>query len=99
MRYYRKRRSSRKNYHLMLVVLCLTIIVGGLTILFKSEAAGSTEAKYLQVVVKEGDSLWTIAKKYGPQGEDVRKIIWNLREANGLSSAIIYPGQTLSVPK
>lgn len=44
-----------------------------------------------EYVVKKGDSLYTIAKKYNVSVDDLLK-------ANGLSSALIYPNQVLIVP-
>ena len=44
-----------------------------------------------EYVVKKGDSLYTIAKKYDTTVE-------NLLKVNGLSSALIYPNQVLIVP-
>lgn len=44
-----------------------------------------------EYVVKKGDSLYTIAKKYNLTVDDLLK-------ANGLSNALIYPNQVLIVP-
>ena len=42
-------------------------------------------------VVKQGDSLYKIAKEYGVTVND-------LLEANGLKNALIYPNQVLIIP-
>lgn len=44
-----------------------------------------------EYVVKKGDSLYTIAKKYNVTVDDLLK-------ANGLTSALIYPNQVLIIP-
>jgi Tfp pilus assembly protein FimV len=48
-------------------------------------------------VVREGDTLWTIARRLAP-GSDPRPIVDVLSAANGLDAGRIVPGQTLVVP-
>lgn len=47
--------------------------------------------------VQSGDSLWTIANEYCPDGVDRREWIGKIRELNGLPDSLIYPGQALTV--
>jgi Tfp pilus assembly protein FimV len=48
-------------------------------------------------VVREGDTLWTIALRLAPES-DPRPIVDVLSAANGLDAGRIVPGQTLVVP-
>jgi LysM domain len=48
-------------------------------------------------VVREGDTLWTIAHRLAP-GADPRPIVDVLSTTNGLDAGRIVPGQTLVVP-
>ena len=61
---------------------------------FPADAAGG-RAEHLVVA---GDTLWEIAAAYTPAGEDVRHTVSDIRQANGLSGSIIFPGQVLQVP-
>ena len=48
--------------------------------------------------VRPGDTLWDLARgQVGPEG-DPRPLIAEIREANGLASAQLVPGQPLLVP-
>jgi hypothetical protein len=48
-------------------------------------------------VVREGDTLWTIAQKLAP-GSDPRPIVDLLSTANDVDPGRIVPGQTLVLP-
>lgn len=50
----------------------------------------------LEIVVQPGDTLWSIARNKAPD-EDPRDVIGAIRELNDLSSADIFPGQTLTL--
>jgi nucleoid-associated protein YgaU len=47
-------------------------------------------------VVKPYDTLWSIAASH--YRGDPREGVWRIERANGLQSALIRPGQVLSLP-
>jgi nucleoid-associated protein YgaU len=49
------------------------------------------------IVVREGDTLWSIAGSLGGDG-DVRAVIDEIRRLNGLTDVDLVPGQVLRVP-
>ncbi len=49
------------------------------------------------VVVHAGESLWEVAARVAP-ARDPREVVLRLREANGLTSPVVHPGQPLVVP-
>jgi nucleoid-associated protein YgaU len=64
--------------------------------------SGGTEgdlrlAGVTSVVVEPGDTLWSIATSLDGEG-DVRAVIDEIQELNGLESAELVPGQTLRLP-
>ena len=77
-------------------ILCLTL---GL----KVTAANFTETKgspaYVEVKVKSGDSLWALTETYYKGNEDIRKIIYRIKEINKLENAEIIPGQLVKIPQ
>ncbi len=48
-------------------------------------------------VVRSGDTLWSIAVRFGGQGADPRPLVDGIVSANHLAGPIL-PGQTLRVP-
>jgi len=81
----------------MVVTLCLVLgFVAG-------RAGAGTEAKSMRragriVVVRPGDTVWTIAQRLaGPDG-DPRPLVDDLIALNHLRDAVIVPGERLAVP-
>ena len=50
-----------------------------------------------EVIVKPGDTMWSIAKDAVGETEDVRQVIYNIQKENHLPSGNIYPGMKLKV--
>ena len=50
---------------------------------------------YFNHTVKKGDTLWAIAQRYLGSGYKYKEI----KDLNALNSDMIYPGQTLKIPK
>jgi LysM repeat protein len=58
----------------------------------------ATPQHYATVVVRSGDTLWSIASKHTGSGSDVQDTIDQISEVNHLHGASIAPGQRLRVP-
>ncbi len=56
------------------------------------------EAHYVHVTVKSGDTLWSLARRYGHPGQYLPKTIHEIRAANKMATSAIQPGQELLVP-
>lgn len=93
-----KTRKMRLNYRRFARVISITLMLM-LVMVFtiKTNASGSTKDSFKDVIVCQGDTLWTIAKYYG-KGEDVQKVIYEIMEFNNMEKSDIYPGQKLNIP-
>ena len=49
--------------------------------------------------VRSGDTLWRIADRSYGEGVDLRAAVYAIREASGLASPVLRPGQTLTLPR
>jgi LysM repeat protein len=49
------------------------------------------------IVVQPGQTLWSIAKEVAPD-RDIREVIYEIRQINGLDSAMVRSGQSLVLP-
>lgn len=73
--------------------------VGAQALATRTEAApGMTPASSTAVVVRAGDTLWSIAHSVAPD-RDPRDVVAALRARNHLSSAGLRPGERLAVPR
>lgn len=60
-----------------------------------SKSNNSENRNYFNYTVKKGDTLWAIAQRYLGSGYKYKGI----KDLNTLNSDMIYPGQTLKIPK
>jgi nucleoid-associated protein YgaU len=49
-------------------------------------------------VVQSGDTLWQIAAAEYDDSLDLRAVVYEIRQANGLGGALLQPGQELTLP-
>ncbi|MGY1712122.1 LysM peptidoglycan-binding domain-containing protein [Geodermatophilus sp. SYSU D00758] len=64
-------------------------------------AGGSDELRLVgdrSVVVRSGDTLWSIAGEVAGDGADVRAVVDAIQEMNHLDGGVIVPGQVLVLP-
>lgn len=72
------------------------LLAAALLIVSAQLAYGNTPARYDQVVVGEGDTLWSIAQAHY-QG-DPRPRVDQIMRINHLASPTLVPGETLRIP-
>lgn len=85
--------KNKRRFYSILLTLSFMVI----TALFATNAYGYKTPLYKEITVRSGDSLWSIAKKYNPQG-DVRKFIYEIQKVNDLTSSDLFVGKQLKIP-
>ena len=89
-----KRRMMKRRRFVTVSVLVVLMITTMLNLaLAKSDAKNS-----ISVIVKSGESVWTIASKNNPNEKDIRKLVYEIIDENDLENGIIYAGQELVIP-
>lgn len=81
------------------ITVCLltaVIVVGSLIGLF--DASGAQEEKFVEVNIKANDTLWDLARHYGPQNADIRETVYRICKANDCTADSIVPGQKIMIP-
>ena len=107
MKRIKNSKGKNRKVHGSKLTLCIVafIIIAGLSIVLGSNLASahdkseqSEQKFYKSIEIKEGDTLWGIAKEY--RGDDYNSIYDNIDEVmsiNGLTSDQIHAGQYLTV--
>ncbi|HYH24781.1 MAG TPA: LysM peptidoglycan-binding domain-containing protein [Blastococcus sp.] len=96
----RLRLTARGRRLVVVLVLALTVgvvSVGTAVLRGDGDGDGLQLMGTSSVVVQPGDTLWSIARSVADD-RDVREVIHSIRQANGLESGDIAPGQVLQLP-
>ena len=94
------KRSNRGLLYRRMRAIALLVIIMVIAGIGISEAYEPT--KTIQLSVGNGDTLWQIASEvnseYYQDKKDPRELVYEISSYNNLSSAMIYPGQELTIP-
>lgn len=94
---YRISNRSKFNRFLILSFILFTILTYTFVAFRSGIAEGKQDKKTITIVVKTGDTLWSIASSLSPS-QDPRKVIYDIMKLNGLSSDYISTGDRLILP-
>lgn len=84
--------KNKKRFSIFISVLVLIT----LTTILTNTAYGFKQPRYNLVTVKQGDTLWDIAKR--SNNNDIREFIYEIKTVNNLSNSEIYQGAVLKIP-
>ncbi|NLD48057.1 MAG: LysM peptidoglycan-binding domain-containing protein [Clostridiaceae bacterium] len=90
-----KRRYVLKNRNRFIVSLAIVFLAIFVSI-STNNAYGYKEHTYQTITVMNGDTLWSIARKFNKKG-DIRHYIYNLQKLNNLKDSSIIEGSQLKV--
>jgi nucleoid-associated protein YgaU len=82
----------------LLVTMVMLIASGAAQATSHSAPPGAAEQDLTRVVVRPGQSLWSVAESADPDA-DTRLVIQQIVELNGLTSDAVFVGQRLWVPR
>ena len=90
-----------KKFIRSICIILLVIFI--LSLIFAKSSLSHKEVEYTKFYVEKGDTLWTIAtylKNHNDyyRDKDVRDIILDIKDINGLESSNIYVNQELLIP-
>lgn len=96
----KKRYRIKSKYRFTLFVAIMLVLVISMVGTFtgNNTVESLTKVTYAEVQVEPGDTLWDLAKSFGPPDQDLRKVVFEICKINHVSADTIYPGQTLRIP-
>ena len=87
--------------HLVVAVLALAAVTGGVAasgeLSGRSAPAGLNLEGQSSVVVRPGDTLWSIASSVAGE-DDVRLVVDRIQQVNALHGTTLVPGEVLRLP-
>ena len=86
--------KNMKRFILSLTILFL--LISFLCSMIYSRVFSYTEPEYKEIIVSEGDTLWSIASNL--KG-NVNENIYEIKKKNNLKDSYIYVGQELLIPE
>jgi predicted Zn-dependent protease len=93
------RSLRRKRFTLMpAVALAGLSALVSVPVLSSSHLYAAAPQRYSSVIVRPGDSLWSLAADHTPAGANVQDTIDRIASVNHLEDATIVPGERLSIP-
>ena len=93
---YRIVNRTRFITFLVIAILLMYFLIAGLASIVFASDNGLRETAEVRIV--SGDTLWDIAKEYGPRNQDIRKTVYDICVYNGIKAGEIYPGQVIYIP-
>ena len=99
----KRRRQVAKQKLVLLIATVFVITIGsiGFGSFFSSAKTVKSDVPmykyYKSIIIKEGDSLWSIANEYNHNKVDNHEYVNELKELNGLTSETIQAGQHLLI--
>lgn len=90
---------SKTRFYLFIITLLIILTTSILLILDRKEVHSSCyHTAHEEFQVLEGDTLWDIASIYLSPGEDIRKMLYDIRKFNNMDTGHIYPGDIIKIP-
>jgi len=91
---------NKKRFMLSMIMLTILLFFMASSVFAAiNKVEGYDEPKYIEVVVKGGDTIWNLAREFSPNNKDIRKSIYEIGIVNNLDSYDIFPGQVIKIPK
>ncbi len=85
--------KNKRNFFSFLFTATFVVFI----LIYSISVSGHEEPQYRTVTVQSGDTLWSIAEKYG-NNSDIRKYIYNVKKINNMNSSDLYENTTILIP-
>ncbi|MGA8474093.1 MAG: LysM peptidoglycan-binding domain-containing protein [Candidatus Cybelea sp.] len=92
--------DRRKRFTLMpAIALAALGLMVALPTLSSVRLYAATTQRYATVIVRPGDTLWSIAATHAAPTADVQEVVDRISDANHLQGGTLQPGQHLRIPE
>ncbi len=98
LRLTRRGRVVAATVGALLVTVVSLLASGAAQATSHAPSSGAARQNLVQVVVRPGQSLWSVAESADPD-QDTRSVIQQIVDLNALSADVVFAGQQLWVPR
>jgi len=85
--------KNKTRFYGFLFIISLVIFTG----IYTASVSGFKEPEYQSIIVNSGDTLWSIAERYG-DNSNIREYIYNIKKINNLDSSMVYENMAILIP-
>lgn len=90
--------KSKFRFTLFITFVLVLSIFTISTVIGLNTADSLTKNLFTEIQVQHGDTLWKLAKEFGPENKDLREVIYDICMINDITADSIYPGQRILIP-
>jgi hypothetical protein len=96
---YPYRRRTRASL-IPLIQLLSLVLVFALPVVWGARIYTSSPTRYDRVVVRQGDTVWSLVSSHAVAGADVSEAAYEVAAVNHLAAGSqLHPGQVLLIPR
>ena len=79
------------------IIILMSMLLG---VFFPVTALSDVSGEpYIEICVKDGDTLWGLAKMYGDPNRDIREIIYDICSMNNITASELVSGSHIIIPQ
>lgn len=94
-----KKKYKLQNKKRFIIAICIVLsVIISTTLLVTRRPEGKTDEIYKEIIIHSGDTLWDIAVEHFDESYDIRKVIYDIKKLNDLSSSELSIGQIVKLP-
>ena len=97
MKKYRIKSHFRFITFLVVMILLIAYLTATLLGMTVADSADQASCSYRTVTAVSGDTIWSIAESC-TDGQDIRRVVYDIQEINGLDDCVITTGEHLKIP-
>ncbi len=94
-----KKKYKLHNKRRFIIAICIILsVIISTTLLVTRRPEGKADEIYKEIIIHPGDTLWDIAIEHFDGSYDVRKVIYDIKKLNDMSSSELSVGQIVKLP-
>ncbi len=94
----RYRIKNKLRFTAFMSAFILIVVCASSAFLGFSSASASDADRFIEVRVSYGDTLWGLARQYGPDKADIRGTIYDICRINNVTADTLQAGQHILIP-